>query len=171
MEEFWFICCTKLISLHWCREWQHQDFIISLWDFVQGFVFYSCVCEECATYFPVTRLIDRSDFGGSFGCFEDAASDNIKEIIFLVSSLMCNNSTVFGGIMWFFLWGTDMICVSPLRASPLWCSWLLWCVGSIGISRYWGVLNPDIARPFHVLPHLLGQMVLYESTLGHLSYL
>ena len=54
----------------------------------------ACVCEECAPYLPVARLIGRSSFGYSLGFVEDAASDNIQEIISLGGSLMWNDAAV-----------------------------------------------------------------------------
>ena len=51
------------------------------------------------TIFPVARLIGRSGFGDSFGCVEDAASDNTQEIIFLGGGLVWNDAAVCGGRM------------------------------------------------------------------------
>ena len=55
------------------------------------------MCEEIATYLSVDRLLCRSGFLDSFSCVDDADSDNIHEIIFLGSGLMCNDAGVCGG--------------------------------------------------------------------------
>ena len=70
-----------------------------MWDFVQEFVLDTCVCEECAPSFPVSRLLGRSGFGNSFGCVKYDASDNIQEIIFLGGGLIWNDAAVCGGRM------------------------------------------------------------------------
>ena len=44
-------------------------------------------------------MLGISGFGDSFGCVEDAASDNTQEIIVLVVGLMWNETTVCGGRM------------------------------------------------------------------------
>ena len=54
------------------------------------------MCEESALYFPVARLIGNSGFGDYFGHIDDAASDNIHEVIYMGSGLMCNDSAVCG---------------------------------------------------------------------------
>ena len=55
------------------------------------------MCEECAQFSPVSRLLGYSSFGDSLGRVEDAASDNIQEIISLGGSLMWNDAAVLGG--------------------------------------------------------------------------
>ena len=59
----------------------------------------ACVCEECALSVPVSRILGRSGFVYSFDLVEDAASGNIKEIIFLGSGLMWEDVAVFCGRM------------------------------------------------------------------------
>ena len=44
-------------------------------------------------------MLGISGFGDSFGCVEDAASDNTQEIISLGGSLMWNDAAVCGGRM------------------------------------------------------------------------
>ena len=79
--------------------------------------------------------------------------------------------SVVGECSWIFLWRTNLICGSPLRATSIWCSCLPWWIDSIRMPCYWWVSNPDIARPFHVLPHLLSGIMICSSTLGLLRYL
>ena len=50
--------------------------------------------EESAPYLPVARMLGSSSFGDSLGCVEDAASENIQEIISLGGSLMWNDAAV-----------------------------------------------------------------------------
>ena len=57
-----------------------------------------CVCDECAPSFLVARLLGCSGFGDSLGHVENAASDNIQEVISMGGSLMWNYATVCGGI-------------------------------------------------------------------------
>ena len=71
---------------------------------------------------------------------------------------------------WKYWWGTDLRCGTLLRAIMLWCSWFPLCAGIIGIPRYWIGSNPDIDQPCHGLPHVMYQMMLCASTLGHLRY-
>ena len=70
-----------------------------MWDSVQDFFLDARVCEECAPYLPVEILLGRSGFGNSLGHVEDAASENIQEIISLVVSLIWNDASVCGGRM------------------------------------------------------------------------
>ena len=63
------------------------------------FILDACVCEECASSFPLFRLVRRSGFGDSFGRVKDAAGGNIQEIIFPGGGLMCNHAVVCGGRM------------------------------------------------------------------------
>ena len=44
-------------------------------------------------------MLGRSGFGCSFGCYDDATSDNIYGLISLMSVLMCNDAAVCGGRM------------------------------------------------------------------------
>ena len=55
------------------------------------------MCEEFAPSFLVTIMLGRSAFGNCFGHIEDAASDNIQDIIFLGGGLMLNDADLFGG--------------------------------------------------------------------------
>ena len=55
--------------------------------------------KGCSPYVPVYRLFDCSVFVYSFGYFDDAASDNIQEVISLGSGLMYNDAVVCGGRM------------------------------------------------------------------------
>ena len=57
------------------------------------------MCERFAPSFPVSVILGHSGFGDYFGHVEDAASDNIQEIIFLSISLMWNDAAVYGGRM------------------------------------------------------------------------
>ena len=57
------------------------------------------MCEECAPYFPVARLIGRIIFVNYLGRVKDASSDNIQEIISLGGSFMCNYAAVCCGRM------------------------------------------------------------------------
>ena len=57
------------------------------------------MCEECAPYFPVSRLLGSSGFGDSLSHVEDAASNNIQEMTSLCGSLMWNGAAVCGGRM------------------------------------------------------------------------
>ena len=68
-------------------------------DSIQKFVLDSCACEGCAPSLPVARLHGRGDLVDSFGCFDDAASENIQEIIFLGCGFMWNYAAVCGGKM------------------------------------------------------------------------
>ena len=54
----------------------------------------ACVCEECAQYFPVSRLLGCSDFGDYLSCVEDAAIDNMQEKVSLGGGLMWNDAAV-----------------------------------------------------------------------------
>ena len=44
-------------------------------------------------------MIGIGGVGGSFGCVENASSENTQEILFLGGILMCNDAAVCGGIM------------------------------------------------------------------------
>ena len=55
------------------------------------------MCEECAPYVPVVRLVGSSGFRDYFGCVYDTHSDNIQKVISLGSGLMCNAAAVCGG--------------------------------------------------------------------------
>ena len=44
-------------------------------------------------------MLGRSDFGDPLGHVEDAASENVQEIISMGDSLMCNYAAVCGGKM------------------------------------------------------------------------
>ena len=57
------------------------------------------MCEECAPYLPVYRLLGSSGFDNTFDRVEYAANYNTQEIIFLGGSLMWNDTAVCGGIM------------------------------------------------------------------------
>ena len=57
------------------------------------------MCEESATSFPFARLIGNSGFRDSFVLVDDADSNNIHEVISLVSGLMCNGAAIYGGRM------------------------------------------------------------------------
>ena len=57
------------------------------------------MCEECAPYFTVSRLLGCSGFDDSFGRVEDAASDNIQEIIILGDGFLWNDDAVYDGRM------------------------------------------------------------------------
>ena len=50
------------------------------------------MCEECAPSVPFSRLIGCSGFGDPFGRVDKNASDNIQEVISMVSGLMCNEA-------------------------------------------------------------------------------
>ena len=65
-----------------------------MWDSVQEFVRYACLCDECASYFPVGILLGRSTFVNDLSRVEDDASDNIQEIISIGESLMWNDAAV-----------------------------------------------------------------------------
>ena len=56
--------------------------------------------EDFSLPFPVARLLGRSGFGNAVGSVEAAASDDIQEITFLGSCLMCNNAAVCCGKIW-----------------------------------------------------------------------
>ena len=66
-------------------------------EYVQNFFLKSCVCEECALYVPISRLIGRSGFGYYLGHVDGAISNNNQEIIYLGSGLRWNNADVCGG--------------------------------------------------------------------------
>ena len=55
--------------------------------------------KESAPSVPVSRPIVCSVFGCSFGCFNDAAREDTKELIYMCSSLMCNGAVVCYGSM------------------------------------------------------------------------
>ena len=57
------------------------------------------MCEECALYIPVSRLLDHSGFGKSFGYVKDVAINNMQKIISLGGCFMWNNAVVCGGRM------------------------------------------------------------------------
>ena len=57
------------------------------------------MCEECAPYFTVSRLLGCSGFDDSFGRVEDAASDNIQEIIILGDGFLWTDDAVYDGRM------------------------------------------------------------------------
>ena len=65
-----------------------------LWHPPQEFVCGYLIYEECAPHIPVARLIFRSGFGDAIGSVEDASSDDIQEITFLVGCSMWNDSAV-----------------------------------------------------------------------------
>ena len=54
------------------------------------------MCEECAPSVPASRLLGHNGYGYYFGHVNDAASNNIKKLISLVSGLMWNYSSVYG---------------------------------------------------------------------------
>ena len=68
--------------------------------FCPEFFLDACMCEECAPYFPVTKLLGCSSFGNYLGRVEDAACDNIQEVIYMGGILMWNYATICGGIMY-----------------------------------------------------------------------
>ena len=55
------------------------------------------MCEKFTPSFLVSILLGCSGFGDFLGIVEDAASDNIQEIIYLGGTLMWNDSDVCGG--------------------------------------------------------------------------
>ena len=59
----------------------------------------ACRCEECAPSVLVSRLLCCSEFVDYFIRVNDAASNNIQEVISLVASLMRNDAAVYGGRM------------------------------------------------------------------------
>ena len=70
-----------------------------MWDLVQEFVLDSCVCDECAPYVPVSRMLGRTVFVYPFGIVEDAAGKNIQDIVVLGGGVVWNDAAVFGGRM------------------------------------------------------------------------
>ena len=55
------------------------------------------MCEESEQSLPVARLLGSSGFGDSFCGIDNAASDNINEVISLGIILMYNNAAICGG--------------------------------------------------------------------------
>ena len=55
----------------------------------------------CTIFFPVSRLLGRSSFGGSFGRVDYDASENIQETMILGGVLIWNVAAVCGGRMEF----------------------------------------------------------------------
>ena len=53
--------------------------------------------DECAPSLPVSRLIYCSGLGDSFSHVNNAASDNIHEVLSMDSVLICNDTDVYGG--------------------------------------------------------------------------
>ena len=112
MEEFGYICCAKLFSLHLCCKWLHQYFFVSLCDYTRKFVLDDCVCEEYAPYAPFARMSGHSGFDYYIGPVKDATTDNIQEIISLGGSFIWNDATICGGRMglkilvreWYKMW-------------------------------------------------------------------
>ena len=56
--------------------------------------------EECSPPFSVAILIGRSGFGDAVVSIEADTSDDIHEITFLDSCLMCNNAAICCGTIW-----------------------------------------------------------------------
>ena len=74
-------------------------FFVSLWDSVQEFVFDACVCKECSPSVSVARMICGSGFDDYFSYVKYDSSNNIQEIISLVSILIFNDAAICGGRM------------------------------------------------------------------------
>ena len=89
-----------MVYLHWCRKLWNQYCIISLLESVHEFVLNEFMCEESVPSLPVTILLGHSGFGYCFGRVDDAVSNNIHEVISLVSGLMCNDTNVCCGSMY-----------------------------------------------------------------------
>ena len=66
------------------------------------------MCEECAPSVPVSRLIGCSGFGFSFGRVNNAASNNIQEVISLGRGLMWNDAAVCGARMYLNIFVRDL---------------------------------------------------------------
>ena len=56
--------------------------------------------DNCEPSVLVVILLGHILFGNSFGCVDDAASENIQEIISMGSGLMWNFANVCGGRMY-----------------------------------------------------------------------
>ena len=58
------------------------------------------MCEKCAPFIPVTRLLGLSGFGYDAGCIEAAVSDDKHEIMSLGRFLIWKYAAVCGGRVW-----------------------------------------------------------------------
>ena len=77
-----------------------QSCFMFFWYPPQEFVCDARVCDKCAPYIPVTRLIVRSGFGDDVGCIKAAARNDTQEITSLDSCLIWKNATVCDGRVW-----------------------------------------------------------------------
>ena len=137
---------------------RHNGCFMFLWYPPQEFVCDAWVCEMFSPSVSVTRLLGRSKIGDAVGCVQAAASEDTQEITYLGGCLMWNYSAVCGcRVRLKIFWGSVLVCGNTLRGITQWCFLFLWCVVSIGMSRYWQGSNQAISIWRHLIMYSLGQ--------------
>ena len=172
MEQYLFPYFSKLVSLHWGVELCHKDCPLLFKDTPQEFVYDCWVFEEWAQPIPVFRLLDFSGFVNAVGSAKATASNDIKEITFLRGCLMWNDTTVCCGRIWLkiFVSVWSDLWKSLERESAM-MFLLLWCVVTIGMSRYQQVSIQSIVLLHRGILHSLDQSMLCASNQVRLNCL
>ena len=89
----WWCQTSFFVSTMWRNIGEYYGLPVVVWPW---FFLVAYVGKKVAPLVPVSRLLGHSVFGYSLGYFENDESNNIQEIISIVSGLMWNYSAICG---------------------------------------------------------------------------